>query len=76
MYSYPHMCNCDHIEIGHADTEHELCPLCRMINQRDELMHMNRSLRIAVTSAAGVIEAMEDERRDLLIRIEGYRNAN
>jgi hypothetical protein len=33
-------------------------------------------LRIAVTSAAGVIEAMEDERRDLLIRIEGYRNAN
>jgi hypothetical protein len=70
------MCRHDHIEIGHADSEYELCPLCRVINQRDELMHMNRSLRIGVTSAAGVIEAMEDERRDLLIRIEGYRNAN
>jgi len=27
--SYPHMCRDGHIQIGHADSEHEQCPLCR-----------------------------------------------
>lgn len=31
MNSYPHMCRMDHIEIGHRDSEHEQCPLCRAI---------------------------------------------
>lgn len=30
-YSYAHMCCSDHIQIGHTDSEHEQCPLCRAI---------------------------------------------
>ena len=33
MYSYPHMCRMDHEEIGHRDSEHEECPLCRANNE-------------------------------------------
>lgn len=29
MNAYPHMCRNEHQEIGHADSEHEMCPLCR-----------------------------------------------
>jgi hypothetical protein len=36
-YSYPHMCRSDHIQIGHHDSEHERCPLCRL---RDALCHL------------------------------------
>lgn len=25
---YPHMCRDEHIEIGHSDSESELCPMC------------------------------------------------
>jgi len=28
MPHYPHMCRDDHVEIGHADSESEMCPLC------------------------------------------------
>jgi hypothetical protein len=35
--AYPHMCRCGHVEIGHADSECELCPLCAVIAQRDAL---------------------------------------
>lgn len=39
--AYPHMCQDEHIQIGHADSEHEMCPLCREIAKsevlRDEL---------------------------------------
>lgn len=27
--TYAHMCRDDHQEIGHNDSEHEQCPLCR-----------------------------------------------
>ena len=37
MDRYAHMCRSDHVEIGHNDSEHELCPLCRMQNERDAL---------------------------------------
>lgn len=37
MKSYPHMCRDGHLEIGHADSENELCPLCAVIDQRDTL---------------------------------------
>lgn len=26
---YPHMCRDGHVEIGHADSSSEMCPLCR-----------------------------------------------
>jgi len=35
MRTYPHMCSMDHIEIGHWDSEHEQCPLCRLIGALD-----------------------------------------
>lgn len=35
--SYPHMCRDEHVQIGHADNSSELCPLCRVINERDAL---------------------------------------
>jgi hypothetical protein len=31
MFSYPHMCRDEHVEIGHSDSEHEMCPLCRAL---------------------------------------------
>lgn len=27
--TYPHMCRDGHQEIGHRDSEHEMCPLCK-----------------------------------------------
>ena len=33
MKSYPHWCALDHEEIGHSDSEHEECPLCRVKNE-------------------------------------------
>lgn len=35
---YPHMCRDGHQEIGHRDSEHEMCPLCRALADRDELL--------------------------------------
>ena len=34
--SYPHMCRDGHERIGHSDSEHEMCPLCRARAERDE----------------------------------------
>lgn len=28
-HSYAHMCRDGHVQIGHNDSEHEQCPLCR-----------------------------------------------
>lgn len=36
MNAYPHMCRDGHTEIGHSDSEHERCPLCRA---QDLLLH-------------------------------------
>lgn len=37
MNKYPHMCRDDHAEIGHSDSEHERCPLCRALGRVDRL---------------------------------------
>lgn len=34
---YAHMCRMDHEQIGHNDSEHEQCPLCRAQDERDVL---------------------------------------
>jgi len=34
MNSYPHMCRDGHVEIGHSDSEHEMCPMCRVLAAR------------------------------------------
>lgn len=31
-YTYGHMCRDGHIQIGHKDSEHEQCPVCRLIS--------------------------------------------
>ena len=35
--SYPHMCRDGHQQIGHLDSEHEKCPLCRAAAEIDRL---------------------------------------
>jgi hypothetical protein len=34
-HTYAHMCRDEHVEIGHNDSESEMCPLCRAISRRD-----------------------------------------
>lgn len=34
---YPHMCRDEHVEIGHRDSDNELCPMCRVTYERDDL---------------------------------------
>ena len=46
--TYAHMCRMDHVEIGHNDSEHELCPLCRMQNERDALAERAERLHKAL----------------------------
>ena len=47
MNSYPHMCRQDHIEIGHSDSEHEQCPLCRAIALLEDCAEHFATLRKA-----------------------------
>lgn len=35
--TYAHMCRIDHEQIGHNDSEHEECPLCRALNRVRDL---------------------------------------
>ena len=35
-WRHPHMCRDEHVEIGHADSEHEMCPLCRALSRLAE----------------------------------------
>lgn len=51
MNAYAHMCRMDHEEIGHNDSEHEDCPLCRMQNERDVLAERCEKLREALQEA-------------------------
>ena len=37
MNGYPHMCRDGHAEIGHRDSEHEQCPVCRAYGALDFL---------------------------------------
>ena len=48
MSTYPHMCRMNHVEIGHADSEHERCPLCRVNDRAWELEQQNAELRAAL----------------------------
>lgn len=51
MNAYAHMCRMDHEEIGHNDSEHEDCPLCRMQNDRDALAERCEKLLEALREA-------------------------
>jgi len=44
MNAYPHMCRDGHTEIGHRDSEHEQCPLCRAYAQVEDKLQFCRDL--------------------------------
>ena len=50
MQSYPHMCRSDHVEIGHADSSSEICPLCRAHDRIAELEDRIESAKSFVRS--------------------------
>jgi len=50
--TYPHMCRNDHVEIGHADSEHERCPLCRALDEVAWLREEQHQARPSKYSAA------------------------
>lgn len=41
-FTYAHMCRSDHQQIGHNDSEHERCPLCRA---NDHVERLEEALR-------------------------------
>lgn len=43
--AYPHMCRMDHVEIGHADSSEERCPLCRAIDDTDYVRNQLSALQ-------------------------------
>jgi hypothetical protein len=36
-WTYAHMCRDEHVQIGHNDSEHEMCPVCRAKAEADHL---------------------------------------
>lgn len=44
-HSYAHMCRDEHEQIGHNDSEHELCPMCRMKNELEAQIKTLRAER-------------------------------
>lgn len=49
---YPHMCRDEHQQIGHADSSHEMCPLCRANSQLSTLQQDVRPLVELLQKAA------------------------
>lgn len=52
MRQYPHMCRDEHQEIGHSDSEHERCPLCRAIDRASEAERVCAELYQVIGSIA------------------------
>lgn len=65
-YSYPHMCRDDHIQIGHSDSEHEMCPLCRTLFFLKVLLGEDERFQIAVGGNPIVVDRMIAEARKTL----------
>ena len=42
--SYPHMCRDEHEQIGHRDSEHEMCPVCRALGRVTRLAEALRQV--------------------------------
>lgn len=73
MASYPHMCRDGDAEIGHSDSEHEQCPLCRMTSQA----FLFREALDAARYYIDRLEAVQRRRvvRDMTEAMEGYKQA-
>lgn len=69
-YSYPHMCRDDHIQIGHKDSEHEMCPLCRTIAFLRILLGEDERFQVAIGGNPLAVDRMLDEARRTLSDVE------
>lgn len=70
-YSYPHMCRDDHIQIGHKDSEHEMCPLCRTLAFLRILLGEDDRFQIAVGGNPNVVDRMLADGRKTLNDLVG-----
>lgn len=57
-FDYAHMCRDDHVQIGHNDSTHERCPMCRL---RDTLDHLHMHAVEGPTAAWVMIPKVEYE---------------
>jgi hypothetical protein len=44
-WTYAHMCRDEHVQIGHNDSEHEMCPLCQAKAEVGRLHDLLREVR-------------------------------
>src|SRR5262245_7030366 len=58
MHSYAHMCRDEHIETGHNDSEHEMCPLCRALAENEQVRGERDSHWEVIKDAAAQIERL------------------
>lgn len=54
---FPHMCRDGHVEIGHRDSESELCPLCREIGRAESLESALRAAEARIVEILGACKA-------------------
>jgi len=71
-WRYPHMCRDEHKEIGHADSESEMCPVCTAIADRDaareEAADLQQQIESRTYKVVGALAARCQE-------LEGERDA-
>lgn len=65
MNSYPHMCRMDHLQIGHSDSEHERCPLCRALDALSYIVWV-KDCGIDGENETGKYVNFIEEERDLM----------
>jgi hypothetical protein len=72
------MCRDEHLQIGHSDSEHEMCPLCRAIAElaaaRDEATKL-RTERDFETGQARIWETSSDAARSEATNLRADRDA-
>ena len=61
---YAHMCRDGHVQIGHNDSEHEMCPLCRALADRD---HWREARRAAMEAGEILRQRAEDAEQRLMV---------
>jgi hypothetical protein len=44
-FRYSHMCRDEHVQIGHNDSEHERCPLCIAIAEKEKAVEEDQLVR-------------------------------
>jgi hypothetical protein len=58
--TYPHMCRDQHEQIGHSDSEQELCPVCRALaltrQLAEALQELKRHVVLDLTPTQPVID--------------------